>query len=160
QRLTTIYIILSYLKGIAELLGKKPYRLRYETREDSAVFIGNINESGHQDNIDFFHMYEAKEAIREWFEARDGTYKLRFLQTLLNDDETGKNVKVIWYQINEDIDATAVFTRLNLGKIPLTNAELVKALFLKGNNFEDEDRYLRQLQIAQDWDEIERALQK
>jgi hypothetical protein len=159
QRLTTIYIILSYLKDIVALLGKERYRLRYETRPDSAAFLEDVDERRHQDNIDFFHMYEAKQAIHEWFEARDGTYKIKFLQTLLNDDEIGKNVKVIWYQINEDIDVTAVFTRLNLGKIPLTNAELVKALFLKSSNFKDSGRYLGQLKIAQEWDEIERALQ-
>ncbi|CAM3966241.1 DUF262 domain-containing protein [Vreelandella rituensis] len=159
QRLTTIYIILNYLKDIAALLGKESYRLRYETRPNSAAFLEDISEIRHQENIDFFYMYEAKQAIHEWFEARDGTYKLKFLQTLLNDDEAGKNVKVIWYQINERIDTTTVFTRLNLGKIPLTNAELVKALFLKGLKFNENEHYFGQLKIAKEWDEIERALQ-
>ncbi len=159
QRLTTIFIILSYLKDIAALLGKKQYRIRYETRIGSGDYIETIDEARHTENIDFFYMYHAKQAIHEWFEARDGTYKIKFLQTLLNDDETGKNVKVIWYQINEDIEVTSVFTRLNMGKIPLTNAELVKALFLKGSNFKENDRYLLQIKIAQEWDDIERALQ-
>lgn len=159
QRLTTIYIILNYLKDIAALLGKESYRLRYETRPNSSAFLEDISESRHLENIDFFYMYEAKQAIHEWFESRDGTYKLKFLQTLLNDDEAGKNVKVIWYQINESIDTTTVFTRLNLGKIPLTNAELVKALFLKGIKLNGSEPYFGQLKIAQEWDEIERALQ-
>ncbi|MCW8934900.1 MAG: DUF262 domain-containing HNH endonuclease family protein [Gammaproteobacteria bacterium] len=159
QRLTTIHIILSYLKDILAMIGKERYSLRYETRPDSAIYLEDIDESRHMDNVDFYYMYEARQAIQEWFEARDGTYKIKFVQTLLNDDDSGKNVKVIWYQINEDTDVTAVFTRLNLGKIPLTNAELIKALFLKGSNFNDSDRYLGQLRIAQEWDEIERALQ-
>ncbi len=159
QRLTTISIILSYLKEVTTLLGKKRYRLRYETRPDSESYLEDINENQKTDNIDFYHMYQAREAIHEWFEARDGMYKVPFLQTLLNDDDAGKNVQVIWYQINESIDVTAVFTRLNMGKIPLTNAELVKALFLKSSNFEDSNRYLHQLKIAQEWDEIERTLQ-
>jgi uncharacterized protein with ParB-like and HNH nuclease domain len=33
QRITTIYLILQYLKQILEILGKKTYDLRYETRK-------------------------------------------------------------------------------------------------------------------------------
>jgi len=160
QRLTTIFIILNYLKEIAILLGKGRYSIRYETRPDSTEYLEKIDEARHTSNIDFFHMYKAKQAIHEWFEQRDGTYKFKFLQTLLNNDEDGKNVKIIWYQINEDIEATEVFTRLNMGKIPLTNGELVKALFLKASNFEEGNRFLQQLKIAQEWDEIERMLQR
>ncbi|MDD4280329.1 MAG: hypothetical protein PHX74_11420, partial [Candidatus Sumerlaeales bacterium] len=61
-----------------------------------------------------------------------------------------------------------VFIRLNVGKIPLTNAELIKALFLNRSNFEkrtqdgstkshDEVR-LRQLEIATQWDAMEEEL--
>jgi uncharacterized protein with ParB-like and HNH nuclease domain len=159
QRLTTIYIILSYLIELVTMLDKKRYHLSYETRPNSAKFLENIDEALHTENIDYSHMYYAKKAIQEWFKNRDGPYKLKFLQTLLSDDDSGRNVKVIWYQINEEIDPTAVFTRLNMGKIPLKNAELVKALFLKGSNFKDSERYLGQLKIAQEWDEIERYLQ-
>lgn len=159
QRLTTIYIILSYLKDIVALLGKSLYKLRYETRTNSATFLQNIDSNLRNENIDYFHICEAKEAVDEWFSALDGTYKIKFLQTLLNDDETGKNVKVIWYQINEEANATEVFTRLNIGKIPLTNAELVKALFLKSANFDENTKYLKQLKIANEWDSIERVLQ-
>ena len=55
-----------------------------------------------------------------------------------------------------------VFTRLNIGKISLTNAELIKALFLNSSNFRfgDEDRMrLRQIEIANEWDNIETSLQ-
>jgi hypothetical protein len=162
QRLTTIYIILTYLKEIATLLGKERYSLSYETRDGSADFLQNIEDNRSHENIDFYHMYEAKLAIDKWFNKQDGTYKLKFLQTLLNDDETGKNVKVIWYQIGDTEDATAVFTRLNVGKIPLVNAELVKALFLKSSNFIDYDedaKQLQQLSISQEWDAIEKRLQ-
>mgnify|MGYP003650911279 CR=1 FL=1 len=108
-------------------------------------------------------MYKAKTAINDWFEAKGAGYKLLFLQTLLGGDHDRLKVKAIWYQINEEVDSTTVFTRLNVGKIPLTNGELVKALFLKSGNFQDrkgEDRYLSQLKIAQEWDDIERTLQK
>ena len=159
QRLTTIHIILGCLNELMIALGKERYQLHYETRPDSATFLNEIDEDRYMDNIDFYYMYKAKEAVIDWFASKDGNYKIKFLQTLLNDDDTGKNVKVIWYQINEEIDVTAVFTRLNLGKIPLTNAELVKALYLKGSNFNESERNLAQLKIAHEWDEIERSLQ-
>jgi len=162
QRLTTINIILVYLKEIAALLGKSCYSIRYETRPNSEEFLKDIDSDRKDENIDFHHICEARDAIENWFENLDGTYKLKFLQTLLNDNETGKNVKVIWYQINEQIDAAAVFSRLNVGKIPLTNAELVKALFLRSSNFngvDSETVYLNQLKTAQEWDGIEKQLQ-
>ena len=53
-----------------------------------------------------------------------------------------------------------------MGKIPLTNAELIKALFLRESNFQengntkDEEKIkLRQLEIANEWDNIEYCLQ-
>ncbi|OUS31936.1 hypothetical protein A9Q99_02255 [Gammaproteobacteria bacterium 45_16_T64] len=162
QRLTTIFIILTYLKDILTLLDKSRYQLSYETRETSAEFLNHIDDDRSDENIDFFHIVEAKKAVEQWFEAQDGTYKIKFVQTLLNDDDTGKNVKVIWYEINENEDATAVFTRLNMGKIPLVNAELVKALFLKSSNFDRDgkaSRHLQQLNISQEWDAIEKRLQ-
>ncbi|HAU14011.1 MAG: hypothetical protein CMK83_06380 [Pseudomonadales bacterium] len=163
QRLTTIYIVLTYLKDILTILGKNRYQLSYETREDSAQFLSQIEDARSDENIDFFHIVEAKKAVEEWFCEQDGTYRIKFLQTLINDDDTGKNVKVIWYQIDENQVATEVFTRLNMGKIPLVNAELVKALFLKSSNFNKDEkttRYLQQLNISQEWDAIEKQLQE
>lgn len=162
QRLTTIFIILTYLKGILDLLGKSRYQLSYETRENSAEFLNHIDENQSNQNIDFYHIVQAKKAIDEWFKKQEGTYQIKFIQTLLNDDDTGKNIKVIWYQIGESENATEVFTRLNMGKIPLVNAELVKALFLKSSNFTKEGKaakHLQQLNIAQELDGIEKRLQ-
>ncbi len=161
QRLTTIYIILTCLKEIATIFGLGTYKLRYETRQNSADFLEKIDASCRNDNIDFFHICEAKEAIDDWINRQDPTYKVKLFQTLLNSDEMGKNVKIIWYEIGATENATSVFTRLNVGKIPLVNAELVKALFLKSSNFRDtnDSKYLQQLSIAQDWDAIEKRLQ-
>ncbi|NWL14427.1 DUF262 domain-containing protein [Pseudoalteromonas sp. Scap03] len=168
QRLTTIYIILTYLKDILALLGKSRYQLSYETREESAEFLQDINEDRGEENIDFFHIVQAKKAVEEWFDAQDGTYKVNFIQTLLGPHDSKKSVQVIWYQIDETENVTEVFTRLNMGKIPLVNAELVKALFLKSSNFaldvNDSDikkpiQDLQQLRISQEWDAIEKRLQ-
>ncbi|RLC23815.1 MAG: DUF262 domain-containing protein, partial [Deltaproteobacteria bacterium] len=71
-------------------------------------------------------------------------------------------VKVIWYEADSNINSIDLFTRLNIGKIPLTNAELIKALFMNSSNFEKKqsDRIrLKQLEISTEWDRIEHALQ-
>ena len=161
QRLTTIHIILTCLKEILPLVGKSRYEISYETRKGSSDFLANINEDQAEDNIDFFHIVEAKKAVDEWFKDK-GNYRIQLIQTLLNEDDSGKNVKVIWYELGELENATEVFTRLNMGKIPLVNAELVKALFLKSSHFVangDEVIKLQQLKISQEWDSIEKSLQ-
>ena len=74
----------------------------------------------------------------------------------------GKYTKFIWYEVEEKSqDEIDVFTRINMGKIPLTNAELVKALLLRSDNFKEDDDYikLKQLEIASEWDTIEYKLQ-
>ena len=47
-----------------------------------------------------------------------------------------KWVCVIWYEVSNDIDPETTFTRINMGKIPLNNAELIKALLLNGDRQE------------------------
>ena len=74
------------------------------------------------------------------------------------------NVRVIWYEIDSDMNAIELFSRTNSGKIQLTNAELIKAVFLSRTNLidgENSDKYiqLKQIQIANQWDQIEYSLQ-
>lgn len=158
QRLTTIRLIL-------EVLGyPRFYKLEYETREDSAKFFsGEIqkflseiksqsSDFKPEDNIDYHHIKQAVKLIYKWREGKDTT---RFLKVLLNQ------VKFIWYETHED-NPKEVFTRLNIGKISLTNAELIKALLLNKSNFECDDYSkvrLRQQEIAMEWDVIEYSLQ-
>ena len=166
QRLTTIYLILEYLKEGLAFLNKEIFSLDYETRPSSWDFLQNIDLTRKDENIDFYYICQAFETIDNWFLSRDGSAKINFLTTLLNDEESGKNVKIIWYELaqneNQSVDPIDVFTRINIGKIPLTNSELVKALFLRNiksdlNNVLREN--LKKIQIATEWDRIEYALQ-
>ena len=68
-----------------------------------------------------------------------------------------KNVKVIWYEVSGKDDSIALFTRLNIGKIPLTSAELVKAMFLCNEGDKPLDRE-KQEEISLQWDNIEKDL--
>ena len=155
QRLTTIYIILSFFnRRFSEEFRKQLFSIEYATRPNSMEFLNHIDEEKSEANIDFHHIYQSYSTIRTWFEDKIN---------LINDMESAflNKVKVIWYDVKEEIDPIEVFTRLNIGKIPLTNAELIKALFLRARNYAGsaERSRLMQLKIAQEWDEIERALQ-
>lgn len=153
QRLTTIYIILSFFnKRFSEEFRNPVFSLEYQTRADSKKFLANINEAEKNDNIDYYFIFEAYDTIKKWFKGKQN-FISDFESILLN------NTKVIWYEVNDDsTDSIDIFTRINIGKIPLTNAELVKALFLQKDNFEDKAT-LKQLQIASEWDAIEKKLQ-
>lgn len=163
QRLTTIYIILTYLLEVDSGDNLSRYSISYETRSDSAEFLERIDPSIHESNIDFFHIYKAKEAIKSWFDEQEDSDKYNSIKTpLLNLDN--KSVKVIWYELSDYEVPTQVFSRLNVGKIPLVSAELIKALFLKSSNFTLESKSkdaqsLLQLTLSQEWDAIEKSLQ-
>jgi hypothetical protein len=150
QRLTTIYIILKYLQH------GQLYTLKYETRKDSWDYLKNsivsYKSGDTTTNIDFYHMGEAYCVVKEWF----STIKNRdqFIQTLL------ERVKFIWYEVQEDQNSKEIFQRLNLGKISLTNSELIKAIFLKRNyNDSNEEINTTTMQVSTEWDIIENALQ-
>lgn len=149
QRLTTIYIILNYLQ-------KKQFSIEFETRAQSKDFLNNISNEINNDNIDFHHISKAYIEIKRWFELLEET------EATIKDEfyiNLGKYTKVLWYEIDENEDERDVFTRMNSGKIPLTNAELIKALFLNSKNFETEEKSLKQIEIAKEWDDMEFTLQ-
>ena len=148
QRLTTLFIILSVLGETSV------YFLEYETRIGSEKFLEKIDENKKDDNIDYYHICQSKQTVASWLD-NDVIDKEGFKETLLN------KVKFIWYE-SVDEDPIKVFTRLNIGKISLTNAELIKALFLNRSNFGEKDSEhlkLRQQEIASEWDNIEYTLQ-
>ena len=153
QRTTTLFLIYKFIKQVLPYL-EINFSLYYETREESETFLNNLDPEKSEDNIDFFHMYNAYTAIEEWFnDSEIGTISRIASKFSIFFDE---NVKVIWYEVNTRDDATSLFTRLNIGKIPLTNAELVKAQFLSKSN--NEINLEKQLEISTSWDAIENDL--
>lgn len=146
QRLTTLFLIIKYLTK------SNPYHIEYETRQDCWNFLenidGNENAKG-KDNPDFFCMSEAWNEIDQCLSGRDDGYKENLCHTILD------SVKVIWYETKGN--PYEEFTRLNSGKISLSNAELIKALLLK-ESLGDGNRKLAQLEAAQEWDMMERSL--
>lgn len=164
QRLTTLYILFKYLdKNIID----NNFELQYESRQKAGMnsweFLKELTESDRQsdDSIyehgpDYYHMYCVKKAISEWKpdnnpDEWNKDLKSKFL-TLIRE-----RVNFIVYCLRED-DEIEVFKRLNIGKIRLTESELVRAIFLNSsNNGKDEQRILTV--IANEWDQIEYRLQ-
>ncbi len=171
QRLTTIFIILKYLEKLLEDENdiKEIYTINYETREGSQEFLKEIASKTQEDsneNIDYFYMYKAYKAVENWFGEKikeKKTTKRKMLEIFTNSEDE-KHIEFIWYEVeNSENDEVKIFARLNSGKIPLTNAELIKALFLNVRNFPKEcsenEIITKKIEISKEWDEIEYTLQ-
>lgn len=154
QRLTTLILIYKYMHNASGGFIEIPeVSMEYETRKKSEKFLDNIDLTQKKENIDYFHLCNAYEVIDEWFS------KIEKKSTALTNFHKyfDENVKIIWYEVNEKEDSIALFTRLNIGKIPLTSAELVKAMFLCNEGSSPLDKE-KQEEISLQWDNIEKEL--
>ncbi|MEZ4939184.1 MAG: DUF262 domain-containing protein [Crocinitomicaceae bacterium] len=180
QRLTTIFIILQYFesnflepKSLKNHFHKESYRLTYESRSGSEEFLKDIYENF--DNVDYYYIYKAFEEIKNWFDNGNDIHdkldwedKSLFLRSIIGKKGSLNSVEVIWYEVerkknqHEDIlDSKNLFERLNMGKIALTNSELIKALFLSSDQFKEEGKsgaIRKKVIISQLWDIMEREL--
>ncbi|MCH5225500.1 MAG: DUF262 domain-containing protein [Muribaculaceae bacterium] len=185
QRLTTLYIIKKYLAQrkrhfelALETLGpssgimnpletqnpEPTFSLDFATRTDSAEFLENIaNKSIQEAGIfpDYLYMWHVYDMVKKWFETEEweeeGIAKKGHPDRLgVIADFIDNGVKLIWYTLGPSADPWKKFAELNIGKIPLTNSELVKALFLSDDNKEmTEDQ---KATLVQQWDSMEREL--
>ncbi|TLM87291.1 hypothetical protein [Hymenobacter jeollabukensis] len=121
----------------------------------------NINAEHAGDNIDFQFLYQAQASMQEWFESSriPSLTANNIFSTLL------ERTQIIWYELApEQGGEHEAFIRINSGKIPLTNAELIKALFLKraqaGDDTDQRRFEQRQLELATEWDMIEARLRQ
>ena len=165
QRLTTLFMIMKYLGEIIDLR----YSIDYVTRTSengnmgSKELLDNIDKcdlKSPSTNIDELFIKKAYLEIKEWF-GNDKDVKIDFAQKLK------RTVSVIWYEVDDEDDGVSIFTRLNIGKISLTNAELVKALFLGRKKVKGSTIYTSSVQgvddkmqheIALEWDKMEKDL--
>jgi uncharacterized protein with ParB-like and HNH nuclease domain len=148
QRCTTIFLILNYLNNDRFSINysvrpsSEKFLKKLHFKEDWKVFVTNNIEFN---NIDNFHFSEAYKIISNWFIEKeiDEAFELdKFKEKFLD------RVKVIWYEVNDSEPSQQIFKRINIGKIPLTNADLVKALL----SINCDEKVLRQ------WNEIDLKL--
>lgn len=151
QRLTTLYLIYRYMKDVNPFFDDPAFNLVYETRDNSQEFLKSVDLSRRDENIDFWFIANAYETIKNWFEE-DKQIRVLHIYEYFKED-----VKIIWYEVGESEDAIGLFTRLNIGKIPLTSAELVKAMFLSSDGKAKSSRE-KQEEISLQWDNMEKEL--
>ena len=173
QRLTTLYILLQYIiehttdEEDKEDELKTMYSLIYETRRDFSAYLQAIGTQTNFNNIDEKHVFNAFQCIKNWIENKKtpnlkaSNIRSKLATFLCQDNETEEScgsLQVVWYEINEDKDVIREFLTINNGKIQLTEAELIKALFLQKRNLGDDNLEISQGNIALEWECIENAL--
>jgi hypothetical protein len=151
QRLTTLYLILKVLGD------KNLFELEYE--RDS--YIKNLEEIDGvcSDNIEIHHLTTARKIIKDW----PNDEKLNDEQKESLKSKLKNQTKFIFYNVGALSDDAEhdLFNNLNSGKIALTNAELIKALFLnKVGNEDVAHREVEQRLLADEFDQIERTLRQ
>lgn len=167
QRLTTLLLVFAALKKYFPTIDLKKIRIDYNTRKETSIFIDDLLkaadnscgdmtavEKGKSVTVDNWHIYNAYINIVSWLEKTNNS--LKRAMDLYND--FAERVKILWYE-SDDKDGHALFERLNIGRIPLTNAELVKALFLNRESLK-EDPELKQNEIATQLEAMEKELQE
>lgn len=156
---------LAKLMGISGSIGdadtSTDYSILYETRKDSTLFldqISSIDKSNSRivDSPDHLYMWRAYQSVCRWIMDSDNNCER--IQKVANAIKS--RVRIIWYELPKTVPNWKKFTDLNIGKIPLTNSELVKALFLRSSNFSNDkesEEYDKQIFVSQ-WDQVEREL--
>ena len=162
QRLTTLFLLL-------HVLGEEVYDIDFEVRVNSAHLLTDIVEGKAVDtdkSPDAYFMSEAYNYIKDWVgKQTQGNAESKSLDV----KKLLTQVQVIWYEVALTSATTAeqekekidIFNRLNIGKIPLDDAELLRALFLNhivGESTHD-DVLLKGI-FATEWQEMEYFLQK
>lgn len=167
QRLTTLFLLVKYFNE--QYRGKNKLttpQLHFETRPKSAEVLNGIGLDGDKavfettdesvkQSIDFWHIQRAYEYIHEWCKDNVADNLQGSFQDFVMDQ-----AKFIWYAVDGAQDAIKVFERNNVGKIALTDAELIKAQLLLRNGQGDANALRQQLETAREWDEMERALRQ
>lgn len=162
--------------------GKELYHIYYATRDGSSQFLEGLtiktiedsDEESLKDNVDYYHMANAFKYIGKWIKTDGKTINIRYqlggsldnIRTsffkLLNgmSDTKGGSVQVLWYEIAEIKEKNNIkeFQKINTGRIRLTDAELIKGLFLLKKNFTSGDKYIKQSELALEWEYIENTL--
>ena len=164
QRLITLFIIF-------KVINKKRHKIIFQNRGKSTEFLENLSlETISHEEPDFHFMSQAYEIVSKWFNGKmqnDVSYDDDFYAKIT------RKVEVIWYQVNElesietdvsDVEIESkkiqIFNRLNIGKIPLTDAELIRALLLSKIRYglSDRESIMRQTEISAEWHRMEMEL--
>jgi hypothetical protein len=155
---------------------------------DKSSIDSNYITSGLKHIVDWFSIHGKDYEKRATIQQFPSFFSVFFGEKSSNGSQRqGKSTQVIWYVVNQNVgdfesdseatNSKMIFNRLNDTKIPLSNSELIKALFLsQGSQYkldyhsdinDDEeaqkttlkiDKAKKQNHIAKQWDLIEHTL--
>lgn len=159
QRLTTLFLIMSYLHLESYHIryaraSKNTDKNQFEDGELLCADLSRLTKEKIADNPDYFYLTQAREDIKSWFDENPGNEDL--IKTIIfptddykvpdkvfhemNSDPNNslQDVRFIWYDASKDSNeqksyknSIDIFKRLNYGKTSLTSAELIKALLFQ-----------------------------
>ena len=118
-----------------------------------------IKSNQDKDNIDNYHLFKAYLIINQWLFPRTREERLAFYKKLT------EQTYVIWHPVTIEQEGIQTiedfFINMNAGKIKLTSAELIKALFIIDIEKSDDPwdvRDFKKKKLANEWDSIENEL--
>ena len=164
QRLTTLFLMDAVLCRALQKESALSFHITYENRPQSGDFLKSLAEDpDHADspegkaqaskNIDFYYMAQASCVVRHYFQEHTPDEHLYRILT--------QNVCVLWYDVTgEEGSAEERFTRLNMGRIPLTCAELCRALLLSAPGENETHAHGKSAILGSMWDDMERSLRE
>jgi len=182
QRLTTFYLLLLYLKQNIRDFQDPLYEISYER-------LDNSDELFNFDNLDtltekskdllskfndFFFLFRAYQTIKKWFGQKGHINSSNMFSIILGDGTMRKNqndVRFLWYQPDQEIGnkqeanvlrgSIDIFNRLNYGQTPLSNTDLIKAMIMICDIYDEDVLSLRKEEssrYATEWDIMEKRL--
>lgn len=107
QRLTTTLLVLNCCYEALKKPPAPPYQIYYQ-------LIRNIDE---------YYINHAKKVIDDWFDSFGS--KSDDIRSEIRG-KINSDIQFIWYEVESNANSVEIFTKLNIGKIPLTNAELLR----------------------------------
>ena len=169
QRLTTIYMIMAYFHEKIYRnndFDNEIYHIEYTTlkndidsneqinlKEKIIEYLNNYKNKKFN-TLNEYYYYLALKCIDEWYNKEQDLHsrEIDFLDFIKN------NVKVIWYELDENDkdNENEAFIRINTNKIKLTQADLVKAEFLRKDKQRDSNIHCEQ--VGREWNDIENSL--
>lgn len=118
-----------------------------------------IKSNQDKDNVDNYYLFNAYLIIHQWLLSKTSEERQAFYKKLT------EQTYVIWHPVTiDEYDIQTVedfFINMNAGKIKLTSAELIKALFIIHIEKSDDPwdiRDFKKKKLANEWDSIENEL--
>jgi hypothetical protein len=168
----------------SKLLSRKKmevYHIHYSTRKNSSSYLQNIcnHQSNSHSNIDYYHMQGTYDTINDWIYSQ-GEYSktgasvlcrryhitddpdtvIEILWKLLNTPKgvsaPNGTVQFLWYELDPQKKVIQEFRENNANQVGLTDAELIKALFLRKISGPSSQVMLER---SHQWESVENTLQ-